>query len=413
MTLVNKYGIILVQGGMILKSLVKLRIKQNIKIKRLLAIEVIFCVLVFLLATGFQNYKEEYKDSQNIVVGIDNKDDSAPASMLVSNFQSTEHFANLFRLELMPSNEFKEKMKNGEIDAGIEVPEKFAEGLYHFENRPIKLIVKTSTPLKNTILEETLSGYSYYVRAVDMACYVYNDIVRNKENDKETIKKYEDAITFDLLYATLSRKKYFEEETISKLPIINSREYYLLALPFSLLAFISLTGAIKKIKEKDLSIEKRIKTSGISTFKQVISDYISELLFMLIIFLPILIYRALTTGFKNSFIFFISIIIASLFFSALWKALAQLIKKKESLLVLCVSIAFLNAIVSGAIVPYLLLPLSIKELSDFSLNFKLAKFTMGGGNFVELLPFLLAFILLFVFDVYKAEKEWNIQSTQK
>ncbi len=380
-------------------NLLWLRIKQHVKIKKIIAIEIIILLLFFILAKGFENYSDDYKDSQKIVVGLDKQDKTIPASMLINNFKNTEHFAELFELKDSKEEHFISDLEAGFIDAAVSMPEGFADALYHFENKPVKLISKTSTPIKNAILEETLSGYSKYVKAVDMACYVYNDIVERKESDSTVIEAYEKGITVNLLYATLNRAMYFEKKPLAQVKLVTSTEYYIIALPFSILAFISLVASFKRIREKNLSIQKRIKISGISTLKQITAEYLAELMFILIIFIPFIIYKIVSTDITSSFKLLISIIIATLFFSSLWKVLTHLLKKRENVLVLGISIAFLNALVSGAIVPYILLNQSIKSLAEYSINFSLCKYTMGITSFSRILVFIALFAILFLIDL--------------
>lgn len=379
--------------------LLKLRIKQNIKLKKIVVMELVLGALLLLFAMGFQNYQEDYKNTQRIIVGLDNQDQSIPANMLVNNFKKTEHFAGLFEIKNVKEADFQRALQNEEIDAAVTMPEGFAEALYHFENKPITLVTKTSTPIKNAILEETLSGYSRYVKAVDMACYAFNTVVEDKETDSTVIDAYEKGVTVDLLYATLNRGEYFTQCPIADLKALNSTEYYAIVLPFSLLAFLSLIGAFKQIRERNLSIQKRIRVSGVSTLKQQLANYISELLFLLLLFSPLIVWQIVVSGAGAGLRFLVSILISGLFFSALWKALSHALRVKENLLVLGISISFLNALISGAIVPYILLNRSIKSLSAYSINFNLTKFTMGLSGFSALLPFLLLFVLLFVIDL--------------
>lgn len=384
--------------------LIRLRVRQQIRLKKIIVIELILVLLFLILARGFTNYREEYKEMQRIVVGLDNRDKSLPANMLVNNFRNTEHFAGLFAIEELNEEEFGSELKKGTIDAAVTMPPGFAEALYRFENKPVKLITKTSTPIKNAILEETLSGYSRYVKAVDMACYVYNKVLERKEHVPSLIEAYEKAITIELLSATLNRQDYFEQKPIAELNPVNSSEYYAMALPFSILSFISLLGAFQRIKEKNLSVQKRIRVSGISPYKQLLASYIAEGVFVFVIFLPFFCYKFYVDGVLLGFKFLLSVLLAALFFSCLWKFLSQFLRNRESLLVFGIAISFFHALISGAIVPYVLLSGSIKALSEYSINFKLTKYSMGISSLLELLPFALIFFLIFVVDSRREAK---------
>lgn len=381
-------------------NLIGTRLKININFKKMLAVQLVTFVLGFILIGAFNSYEEEYKLAQKINVGIKNKDNNIATELLLNNFKNTEHFSGLFELKTIDSDDDGNlAINNGEVDALVILPEGFADGLYHFENKVIELITKSSIPTKNAVLSETLRGFSDYVKAVDMASYVYNDRLSELDLSAELEKSKRITFNMELLKATLGRSKYFEIQTISDLPVVSSIEYYLAALPISIMCFISIISGIRKLKEDNLGVAVRIELSGVGHIKQAIAFYISEAINAIFLVFPVIVYSAYKSGLSYAMRLALSAAIAYVFYAAIWRIIAQLSKSKETLSIACISISFLSCLIAGGIVPYLLLPVWVKGIATSSINFILCRFVLSSGGLASILPFLFIFVLLFLADI--------------
>ncbi len=382
------------------------RLKINVKIKRILAVQVVIFVIGFLLVTSFQSYSEDYKKEQQIVVGIVNNDSSTATHILISSFKNMDHFSGLYNIVDISDQDVEPMMENNQIDAAITLPEGFAEGLYYFDNKPINMVTKTSIPTKNAILRETLTGFSDYVKAVDMASDVYNK--RLAELDRKDSKKSDMAKAFnlELLTASLGRASYFDIQTVSNVPIVSSMEYFMSALPISFITFVSIMSGLRKLKEDSLNVAVRIELAGISRVVQAVAFYISETLNALVLIAPLILYSMYSSGVFYGLRLALSIIICYVFWSAIWRIIANISKSRETLSITCISISFISCLVAGGIVPYLLLPTWAKMTAEYSINFALCRYVLSGEGLMSVFIFAPVFGILFAIDVFM--NKWRI-----
>lgn len=383
------------------------RLKINVNLKKIIATQIVILFIAFLLVNAFNSYSDEYKETQQIVVGISNNDSSPATGLLLNNFKNTNHFSGLFNIIDIKESEIKSLMDSGKIDSAIILPEGFAEGLYYFDNKPIDIITKTSIPTKNAILNETLRGFSDYVKAVDMASHVYNQRLAEMKKSKEDKKELARAFNLELLKASIGRGAYFDITTVSNVPVVSSTEYYLSAIPISLITFISIMSGLRKLKEDSLKIAFRIELSGINKLKQILAFYISEILNVLILMSLLIIYSMYKNGLLYGIRITISIIICYAFWCAIWRLVAGMTRSRETLSITCISISFISCLVAGGIVPYLLLPTWTKTLAEYSINFSLNRYILGGTDFQSVLMFVPVFAVLFIADFIMSKRGRN------
>lgn len=380
-------------------NLIKLGIRMNVNLIRIIAIQVVVGLFFLLLMLAFQGYDEGYREAQAIRVGIVNEDLSRPTLLLLNNFRSTEHFAGLYHMVDIKEEEGPFKMEAGEIDAVIRIPEGFARGLYHFENKPVHLNTKAENITKNAILSETLHGFSEYIKAVDMASYVYNDRLAETgpESEEETIRQL--SFNLELLTTTLGREKYFEITTLAELPALSSFDYFLVALPLSLASFLSIASGLRRLREDASGVRQRLELSGLSYFKQSLAFYLSQLLALILLLLPLLVYVGLKSGLTTALGLSLALIFCYAFYTAIWRLIALFTRNRAFMAVSAIALSFTASLIGGGIVPYILLPAWAKYLSVRTLNFGLTKFVFGGGVTALLWVYVLLFFLLFLVDL--------------
>lgn len=380
-------------------NLIKLGIRMNVNLIRIIAIQVVVGLFFLLLMLAFQGYDEGYREAQAIRVGIVNEDLSRPTLLLLNNFRSTEHFAGLYHMVDIKEEEGPLKMEAGEIDAVIRIPEGFARGLYHFENKPVHLNTKAENITKNAILSETLHGFSEYIKAVDMASYVYNDRLAETgpESEEETNRQL--SFNLELLTTTLGREKYFEITTLAELPALSSFDYFLVALPLSLASFLSIASGLRRLREDASGVRQRLELSGLSYFKQSLAFYLSQLLALILLLLPLLVYVGLKSGLTTALGLSLALIFCYAFYTAIWRLIALFTRNRAFMAVSAIALSFTASLIGGGIVPYILLPAWAKYLSVRTLNFGLTKFVFGGGVTALLWVYVLLFFLLFLVDL--------------
>lgn len=381
-------------------NLIRLGIKLNVSLVRIVVLQLVVALFFVILMLAFQGYEEGYREAQAIRVGIVNEDLSRPTLLLLNNFRSTEHFSGLYHMIDIKEEEAAPKMKASEIDAVIRIPEGFASGLYHFENKPVHLNTKAENITKNAILSETLHGFSEYIKAVDMASYVYNDRLAETSPDSEEERNRQLSFNLELLTTTLGRDQYFELKAVSELPALSSFDYFLIALPLSFASFLSIASGLRKLREDGSGVRQRLELSGLSQFKQSIAFYFSQLLSFLILLLPFLGFVAFKMGPMMGLRLSLALLACYAFFTSLWRLIALFSKNRAFLAISAIALSFTSSLIAGGIVPYILLPAWAKYLCVRTLSFGLVKFVFSGSVSSVLLVYLAIFFALYVLDLY-------------
>lgn len=381
-------------------NLIRLGIKLNVSLVRIVLLQLVVALFFVILMLAFQGYEEGYREAQAIRVGIVNEDLSRPTLLLLNNFRSTEHFSGLYHMIDIKEEEAAPKMKASEIDAVIRIPEGFASGLYHFENKPVHLNTKAENITKNAILSETLHGFSEYIKAVDMASYVYNDRLAETSPDSEEERNRQLSFNLELLTTTLGRDQYFELKAVSELPALSSFDYFLIALPLSFASFLSIASGLRKLREDGSGVRQRLELSGLSQFKQSIAFYFSQLLSFLILLLPFLGFVAFKMGPMMGLRLSLALLACYAFFTSLWRLIALFSKNRAFLAISAIALSFTSSLIAGGIVPYILLPAWAKYLCVRTLSFGLVKFVFSGSVSSVLLVYLAIFFALYVLDLY-------------
>lgn len=385
-------------------NLIRLGIKLNVNLVKIIAVQLVIALFFTILMFSFQGYDESYREAQAIRVGIINKDLSKPTLLLLNNFRSTDHFSGLYHMIDIKEEEAEPKMQAEELDAFISIPEGFAMGLYHFENKPVHLNTKAENITKNAILSETLHGFSEYIKAVDMASYVYNDRLAETSvsGDEETQRQI--AFNLELLSSTLGREKYYTTAQVSELPALNSFDYFLVALPLSLVSFLSIAGGLRRLREDASNVKQRLELSGLSTFRQALSFYFSQLLALILLLLPLLLFVIYKNGVVMALRLSLALILCYAFFTAIWRLIALFTRNRAFMAVAAIAISFTSSLIAGGIVPYVLLPAWAKYLSVRTFHFGLSKFVFGGDFSFLMMVYLIVFLLLFVIDLVLTDR---------
>ncbi len=284
-------------------DMLKTNIKLNISIKKTLIIWLVILVSFGILSASFNSYDEKYREVQKISVGVVNNDPSAPTLMLIDSFRNTEHFSDLFKLMTIDIDEAKEKFTSGEIDAYIIIPKDFAEALFYYENKKIIVHTRVDNRTKNTILINTLKGYSDYVKTTDVATYTLNNLMKELKVSNEEFSEINNKFTLELLTATIGRTIYFNKEKLDDIPQSTSLIYYMYSIPISIVTFISIAYALSYISKREKSVYKRIVMSDISHIKNSIIELLSLVISSILLFSPYYLFLIFYKGFYTFIIF--------------------------------------------------------------------------------------------------------------
>lgn len=384
--------------------MLKTNIKLSISFKKILLIWLVILVSFGILSASFNSYDEKSRQVQKIVVGVVNNDPSAPTLMLLDSFKNTEHFSDLFELTTLNITEAKTKFSAGDIDAYIIIPKDFAEALFYYENKKIIVYTRVGNRTKNSILLNTLRGYSDYVKTTDVATYTLNNLMKDLKVGNKKFKEINNKFTFELLTATIGRTIYFNREKINDIPKSSSLIYYLFSIPISIVTFISISYALSYLSKREKSVYKRIIMSDISLIKNNVVELLSLMISSLILFSP---YYIFLLFYKNLMVFVTSIISITLIYvlwAYLWTIIATILKDKLLTSFTSILGAFFITFLSGGIIPFILLPTWVKNASVYIPNLNAIKLMLGAQNYNDII-YIVAITITLFFIKYALERK--------
>lgn len=378
---------------------IKAYFKLAFNIKRTLIIQVILFVLISAFSLVFSNYRENFHNASKIRVGLANLDESAASNILIDQFKNTEHFSDLFEVIDIKKEKLNSKLENSEIDAYIILPDGFAKSLYNYENLPIILKSSPYNPVKNEILKTIFEGFSEYVKATDLATYSYYNSLKKSGVKNEEIRSKNRELTVKMLNATIARAKYFKREINSNMPALSSLEYFLLALPVSLLGIFTIRIAVFNFDFQRNSAYKRFILGGVSSIKLSLITYLAEFINYSIVIFPLILFIA----FKNNIFFALNtFMLLSVYFVlnvSIMKVIARVMPSKIAISFFASFLSFFLALFSAGLVPYMLLPDFIKSVSRYMPAYHIVRNALMQSVDSSIFYIIIAFISLFFLDI--------------
>lgn len=352
-------------------------LKRDVSIKFLLVIQVILIFTLFFMNLVFSNYAEDYKSANRIKLGIVNDDSEDRKSvLLIENFKSNDQFSELFEIVEGEKSKIIEDFKNSKLDAYVEIPEGFSDGLMHYENQTVSIFVDVKNPTKNMILSNIFRAYSNFIQGSNLATYSLYNAMEYFELDNEKIKTINNSFSVEMVTTMLNRGQFFETETLSELPLVDAMRYFLYALPLAFVSFLSIEQGLSYKRARSTMILKREYLILNSRLKLMIYDILAKSLNMFLIFIPLFLAQAFIYDVLSALLSALILLLAIVFFILLWRILSFFVPSDFGLSMIGSFGAFALCLVSGCIIPFIILPQSLKNLGVWMPNFFFLKLSM-------------------------------------
>lgn len=386
-------------------------LKRDVSIKFLLVIQVILIFTLFFMNLVFSNYAEDYKSANRIKLGIVNDDSEDRKSvLLIENFKSNDQFSELFEIVEGEKSKIIEDFKNSKLDAYVEIPEGFSDGLMHYENQTVSIFVDVKNPTKNMILSNIFRAYSNFIQGSNLATYSLYNAMEYFELDNEKIKTINNSFSVEMVTTMLNRGQFFETETLSELPLVDAMRYFLYALPLAFVSFLSIEQGLSYKRARSTMILKREYLILNSRLKLMIYDILAKSLNMFLIFIPLFLAQAFIYDVLSALLSALILLLAIVFFILLWRILSFFVPSDFGLSMIGSFGAFALCLVSGCIIPFIILPQSLKNLGVWMPNFFFLKLSMPDlpmGDLFGGIALLLTVILMeAVAEFYLLKREF-------
>ncbi len=345
-------------------------IKTIINPKRLIITSIIFILIYCSFFIMFKDFMKERRILERVDIGVVDKEESVLTKTLISNFKENEAFSGLFKLSVDTYDNLIKKYNNNELSAIVELPDKFTDSLYYFENIPIKMILNPKDSLKNALLENIMSSYSTYIKAVDIGIY---SLYKSLDETKYDRKQINEVFSMNLVMTALSRNTLFKYTKIDTYPSSSSKEYFLYSIIVLMMVFMTTASSKLFYKEYKSNTLDRYVLTGSPIFIFTLSKILALSLNIVLTAMPLMI-LVLIIG-KVSILYFIMIILLTMitiiFFSTLFLCISILSDKINDFI--SILITLLLGLLGGQFIPLQILPYSIQKLSMITPNYWILK----------------------------------------
>lgn len=347
-------------------QMIRLHFKRFFSLRQTLSFYLAFTIMLILLATVFNHYQETLETSDQIRLGVINEDTHQLAQVLMSSFQESDTFTALFDLTFDTESLISRAFDKGDLDAYIQIPEGFTEGLLTYENMPITIHGHLENPIKNRLIEEILSGYASYIDTANAATWSLYYTMEKADLTGAQIVKINNAFSVEMIGATLGRASHFELDQYTELPTSTALGYFLLALPLAMMTFITVNSGMVTIQQRQEWHYRRLSISGMPFWWQVVSEQTAQWLSGLILLMPAVLGLIFFTSTAMALWGTLALMLSLLFWQSSWRLLSYGFKDPAALGLLASTLGFMVTLAGGGLVPFILLPVWLKRIGSLT-----------------------------------------------
>lgn len=235
------------------------------------------CLLGYVFTNANSDNNSEMKKFQVGVVG-DTSDKYL--SMGISAAQSMDSSRYMVDFLFLSEEEAIPMIKSGELSAYLVIPDGFVKSVMKGENLRIQFVSSEGTvDITTILLNEVAEIVSKMITESQAAgAALYDVMVEN--GLKEEYKTYSNAMDLTYGMLILTRTDTYDLETYKGPEQISTMSYYVCGI---LLFFLLIWGinAASILAEKNIALQKLLKSRGQRVFMQVLSEYLAYFLLLL------------------------------------------------------------------------------------------------------------------------------------
>lgn len=343
-------------------------LKLIIKPKKILLTIIIYLMIFLSFSYFYNDYMSEKRLLDQVTIGLVDRENSFLSDMLVENFKSNEEFSSLFNLIIEEEDLLVQAYENNELSAIVYIPNDFTSSLLNFDNRPLEMILNPNFPLQNTVLQNIMTSYSEYIKAVDIGIYsLYNSL--KGEVSSETLSSINEQFSLNMVMTALGRNSIFSYKAIETFPAATSSEYFIFSIIVLVVIFTSIASSNGLVEEKNAFTLQRYLTNGHSMVTFLLSKITALSLNSLISLVPLLIASRFIVALEwHAYIMLWVLIMCVIgFFSTLSLLMGVLFNEVSSLMT-SIFVMFLG-IIGGQFIPIPVMPKIIQDISSYTPNY--------------------------------------------
>lgn len=386
------------------------QVKRNLM---LFAIPIGIFLFVYLFFT-FNKVSKPFIEP--LKIGLIVEDKSIYAGLLADGMIGAKSFSEFVEVTRDDRATIYNAFYKGHFDAVVEMPDGFVESIMSFSYNPIVTKINYTDPLKAVLIKNILLGYEKYITSVETGVMTLYDEMEKLGYKDQTVALYNEQISYQLIFAALSRSNLFTYKEIVDVPSVASTIYYFFAILVMFLMTISVYSAIHLIREREEMCFVRLKITQVSFFSYMLSKALSTSLFIsLLVFLWTTLFMIFTKGtFGSSLLLLGLFLMIALFFNvSLAMVMTAFIEREEGVILLSNVFIFINAIIGGSIIPIQMMPDALQKLAVFSPNYWMIRtflyfqsgYNINEGMIVAICLLVISFLFLSVTSL-KFKRSW-------
>ncbi len=248
-------------------------------------------ITVFLIGTAaFSGSKLLYgeKALQKIEVGVVLPEDdmlSEKVTKMIASFDSVESLCDFKYLE---SDEAFKLMKNGELQAVLEVPYGMAGGILDGTNQPATIWFSGESGIEGTVFRELSDSGSSILGTPQAAIYAADEFLKNNGFSEQIFLAEQDLNRIFLRYA-MSRESLYRNKTISAAGDVSTAVFYGISGIVFMMILIGISAAGFLIPHEK-TLEQSLGRLGIGRWYQLFCKMLWMTVFLMAVTTPGYIY---------------------------------------------------------------------------------------------------------------------------
>lgn len=340
------------------------------RLKRLLFIPL--GVLVMILASvGYakQNQPEADMTENKIIIGVVDEDNSIYSKLILSFLEDNDVFADYAHIIYGEEDALIKDLKADHLTLLIVIPENFASNMIRIKNMPVRVTINSSDTTKALLVQNLLSSYEEYIKAVQINCVTLYDIMEQDGLPQELIDSKNMEISYDLVSTVLGKNDFIERIVVDEIVNIPLSRYYGYELLFLIILYVSMACGIRIMKEQRAGILVRLKTTGVKTYWFLIEKLLLYSIIIWLLFAGIYAVRTIVFLYQFSMEALLFCAMAGALFASFSIAFTSFFSSMQSYLLAANMINIFVLVIGGGIIPILYLPQSMISIAKFTPNY--------------------------------------------
>jgi len=339
-------------------------------------------VFILLLGTGlgilFGSYFKDKGDNGDgmIRVGVVDLDQSEYSSLILDFFSESVDFSSYIEVvEEEDVDVLEHLMEESRLDLYIIIPARFVQNIINIVNTPIEVYINQTSTVKSVLVNNLLSSYEKYIKAVQVNCVALYDAMVSDGLDASVVDLANFEISLELVSVAVNKGDLFRNVAISDMVGIPLGEYYLYVMLYLVIAYIAMAYGLRLMKDYQSGLYARLVTTGTDMTWFFIGKQLSILAAFALAALTMLTLKGVAAC--------IMVLMLSM---ALFAVVSSMFATTGSYLLASNLGIMLSVILGGGIIPILFLPRSMARVARFMPNYwfvmVMHAVEAGGGGMV-------------------------------